>query len=87
MPDKTQMTFLGRLRDSEDQAWQLMNKAYKPLIRDSLRKCHIHNDDLDDLSQDILIRIGEKIGDFEHNGNTGAFRNWVRQITVNLGKP
>src|SRR6516225_9438125 len=40
--------------------------------------------DRDDLTQRVLAILVERLPAFEHNGRPGAFRAWLRGITVNL---
>src|SRR5262249_54879683 len=39
--------------------------------------------DADDLVQDVLGVVVRELGDFQHNQRPGAFRAWLRTITVN----
>ena len=51
------------------------------------RWLYLHNippQDADDISQEVLLRLMQKIKEFEHNGNLGAFRSWLQRITVNV---
>ncbi len=36
--------------------------------------------DLEDLSQEILLSVVRHLPSFEHSGNRGAFRSWLRTI-------
>ena len=36
--------------------------------------------DLEDLSQDILLRVVKHLPGFQHSGQRGAFRCWLRTI-------
>ncbi len=38
--------------------------------------------DADDLTQQVLTVVVGKLPSFRHNGRTGAFRAWLRTITV-----
>jgi RNA polymerase sigma-70 factor (ECF subfamily) len=39
--------------------------------------------DVEDVSQNVFIVVLRRIPEFEHNGRTGAFRAWLRQILAN----
>src|SRR5260370_19273501 len=39
--------------------------------------------DLEDLSQDILLSVVKHLPTFQHSGNRGAFRSWLRTIVCN----
>ncbi len=68
---------------SKSDAWCKLVNIYEPLIAGWLRRLGVSESDLQDLTQDILIAITERLCQFEHNGRVGAFRNWVRQIVIN----
>jgi DNA-directed RNA polymerase specialized sigma24 family protein len=38
--------------------------------------------DADDLAQEVMLVIVREMPHFEHSGRKGAFRNWLRMITV-----
>lgn len=40
-------------------------------------------EDTDDLTQDVLVVVIREVPNFKHNGQTGAFRCWLRRITAN----
>jgi RNA polymerase sigma factor (sigma-70 family) len=82
MPD-TSVSLLDRLRDSPDAAsWQRLVDLYTPLIQGWLRRQGLQPADADDLSQDILAVLVRDLPGF-HRQRTGAFRSWLRTITVN----
>ena len=80
----TSVSLLDRLRhEPDEQAWESLVELYSPLIRAYLARYINIPDDSDDLLQNVLIFFSRKLRDFEHNQRTGAFRNWLRMITVN----
>ena len=56
---------------------------YSPFIRAQLKGSKLPEDDLDDLTQEILLQLHRKLGQFDHNGRTGAFRRWLRVVSQN----
>lgn len=82
--DQTSLSLLGRLRECrDDDTWRQLNDVYTLLLRRWLTKYHIQEADVDDLIQDVLIVVAEEVHTFKHNGQTGAFRSWLRSILVN----
>jgi RNA polymerase sigma-70 factor (ECF subfamily) len=82
MPD-TSVSLLDRLRDSPDAAsWQRLVDLYTPLIQGWLRRQGLQPADADDLAQDVLAVLVRELPGFQHQ-RTGAFRSWLRTITVN----
>jgi RNA polymerase sigma-70 factor, ECF subfamily len=81
---ETPVSLLERLRlEPDDQAWQQLVDLYTPLIRGWLRRYSLQDQDADDLVQDILTVVVQKLPQFEHDRRQGAFRHWLRSIAVN----
>jgi RNA polymerase sigma-70 factor (ECF subfamily) len=84
MTNETSLSLLARVSTQPQAAdWERFTSLYEPLIRGWLRKREVLNHDADDLAQEILTVVVRKVNNFEHNGRTGAFRTWLRTITVN----
>lgn len=84
MTDVTSVSLLYRVRDANDSAsWNEFASLYGKMIRGWLRAQCIHANDADDLVQDVMTFVHREISQFDHNGRIGAFRNWLRQVTVN----
>ena len=80
----TSLSLLERLRaDPKDSAWQNLVEIYTPLIQNWLRRHQVREADSDDISQEVLAVVIRRLPEFEHNKREGAFRNWLRTITVN----
>ena len=81
----TSASLLERLRaDPKSPAWQRMVEIYQPLIRAWLSRQDVLASDADDLVQEVLAVVVRRLPDFEHNQRVGAFRTWLRTITVNV---
>jgi DNA-directed RNA polymerase specialized sigma24 family protein len=80
----TSASLLERLRDRTDSdAWRRMHDLYSPLIRVWLGRYGLPECDVDDISQTVLGAVVANLPEFQHNGRVGAFRSWLRTITVN----
>jgi RNA polymerase sigma-70 factor (ECF subfamily) len=80
----TSASLLDRLRDRSDaDAWQRLVDLYTPLIRGWLRRHAQLDHDADDLVQEVLTIVVRKVPEFRREPRTGAFRRWLRTITVN----
>jgi RNA polymerase sigma-70 factor (ECF subfamily) len=53
------------------------------MIRSWLGRCGLAEPDIDDISQTVLSAVVANLPKFQHNGRAGAFRRWLRTITVN----
>ena len=82
----TNKTLLGRARVGDEEAWKVFVGIYEPLIRSWLGKSKIERQDVDDLTQEVLALLVKELRKFEHNGRAGAFRNWLRTVTVNRAR-
>lgn len=81
---KTSVTLLHEICTSpSEQAWQRLVQIYGGLFRGWLISQGVRPSDCDDLVQEILMVMMQKLPGFEHNGRSGAFRSWARQIALN----
>lgn len=79
----TPLSLLERIRCracAED--WNRMIALYTPLLRGWLLRHSVQVADADDLVQDVLSVLIEKLPLFVHSGRAGAFRTWLRRILV-----
>jgi RNA polymerase sigma factor (sigma-70 family) len=80
----TSASLLHRVRTNpQSPDWRLLVQLYEPLIRVWLGRQNVTGQDADDISQEVLTVVVRRLPDFEHNQRTGAFRAWLRSITVN----
>jgi RNA polymerase sigma-70 factor (ECF subfamily) len=82
---ETSASLLDRLQTAPDSvSWQRLVDLYTPLIRSWLRRhAQLHDQDADDLVQEVLSVVVRKLPQFRHNQRKGAFRTWLRTIAVN----
>ena len=82
--NETSLSLLSRLRGSaESESWNRLVELYAPLIRVWLRKYDVQDSDADDLVQEVLLAVAKDLDKFEHGGQPGAFRGWLKAILVN----
>ena len=77
---KTRQSLLLRAQAGEEDAWRDLTDLYRPLILGWLHRQGVPARDLEDLSQDILLSLVKHLPAFEHSGNRGAFRAWLRTL-------
>jgi len=78
--DETRQSLLIRARNGETNAWKDLTDLYRPLIIGWLNRQGVPAADLEDLSQDVLLSVVKHLPQFQHSGNRGAFRSWLRTI-------
>src|SRR4051812_49525207 len=84
--ENTQQSLLLRARRGEGAGWRRLVDLYRPLIFGWLVKRQVLPQDAEDLTQDVLAVLMKELPRFEHAGRPGAFRAWLRGITVNRAR-
>jgi RNA polymerase sigma-70 factor (ECF subfamily) len=79
----TSLTLLDRLQKHSDPAsWQRLVDIYAPLIRFWLSRSPLQSADHEDLTQEVLKIVVQKLPEFQRR-REGSFRAWLRVVTVN----
>ncbi len=78
--NETRQSLLRRAQIGETNAWKKLKELYRPLILDWLRHQGVPPRDLEDLGQEVLLRVVKHLPSFQHSGHRGAFRSWLRTI-------
>jgi RNA polymerase sigma-70 factor (ECF subfamily) len=80
----TSASLLQRVRERNDAAgWERLVGLYTPLIRTWVGRHVPQPGDADDVVQQVFAVVVARLPQFVHNGRPGAFRCWLRSITVN----
>jgi RNA polymerase sigma factor (sigma-70 family) len=81
--EATSLTLLDRLRRERQQGdWRRFVELYEPFIRRFIRMDARLAADADDVCQEVMRKIVSHLPRFERS-RVGAFRSWLRTITVN----
>lgn len=84
MSAETSTSLLDRVRNRGDEAsWQTLVEIYTPLIRGWLHRNSGLDQDAEDVIQEVLTVVVRRIVEFQREPRVGAFRAWLRSITVN----
>jgi RNA polymerase sigma-70 factor (ECF subfamily) len=79
----TSLSLLERLQQQPDpETWKRLVSLYLPMIHGWLQRHGVAPADADDLAQEVLTVVVRELPRFEHNRRAGAFRAWLRTITV-----
>ncbi len=77
---ETRQSLLLRAQTGETGAWQDLTVLYRPLILAWLNRQGVPVSDVEDLSQEVLLSVVKHLPGFQHSGQRGAFRSWLRTI-------
>jgi RNA polymerase sigma-70 factor (ECF subfamily) len=84
--DQTNPSLLTRASQGSEQAWQTLEGVYRPMIHQMLRSCGVVPQDVEDLTQEVMVKLFKDLHTFKHNGRPGAFRTWLRVVTSNCAR-
>ena len=80
----TSVSLLDQARGRSAGAWDRLVALYTPLLDAWLTAAGLQPADREDLRQRVLEILVRQLPGFEHSGRPGAFRAWLRGVTVNL---
>ncbi len=80
----TSVSLLERLcLQPDESSWKRFVDLYAPLIRGWLHHYSVKEEDAEDLAQEVMAVVVRELTRFQHNQQRGAFRSWLRTVTVN----
>lgn len=81
---KTSQSLLENAKSNpQSDAWFKLFSIYEPLIAGWIARTGVEDSAISDLTQEVLKVVSVELPAFDHNGRTGAFRNWLKLISVN----
>jgi RNA polymerase sigma-70 factor, ECF subfamily len=80
----TSLGLLEGLKHAKPDAseWRRLRDIYSPMIHGWLSRLPYLQQEVDDLTQEVLVVLFRELPSFERRRD-GSFRAWLRQITVN----
>ncbi len=80
----TSLSLLDRLKHAKPDAaeWRRLQDIYLPVIRQWLSCLPARREEIEDLTQEVLVVLCRELPSFERR-RQGSFRSWLRQIAVN----
>ena len=82
----TRLSLLERAQRNSQDGWTELAELYRPLVERWLGRRGLSSHDAEELTQDILQVVVQRLPAFEHTGRAGAFRKWLLVITANHTK-
>lgn len=80
----TRLSLLVRLKDTADHAaWEEFVSIYQPAIYRFARQRGLQQADAQDLAQNVLVAVAERIGDWEPDNDRARFRTWLSRVASN----
>lgn len=74
----TRVTLLIRLRNQyDDDSWEEFTSYYGSYVYAVLKGMGVEFSDLDDMNQQILIKLWKNFPDFNYDPGKGSFRSWL----------
>lgn len=81
---ETRQTLVVRARDPNDsQAWDEFTDYYVSFIRMVLMQLHAPQDDIEDLSQTILVKLWQNLSAVQLGRDHARFRTWLGTVIRN----
>jgi RNA polymerase sigma factor (sigma-70 family) len=78
----TRSSVIGRVRNPDDRAgWQTFFELYGSLIHGQAIKAGLTNDEAQEVAQETLIEISQRIPSFEYDRRKGSFKAWLFKLT------
>src|SRR5262249_11814678 len=78
--EPTRQSLLFRVQTGEENAWKDLTDLYRPLILGWLNRQGVPASDLDDLAQEVLLKVVKHLPTFQHSGRRGGFGACVRTM-------
>lgn len=82
--ETTRPSLLLRIRDRSDtDAWRAFDAIYRPMLHRFALSQGLTRDDAEDVRQECLAAIYDRIGDFAYDPARGRFKGWLKTMVNN----
>ena len=84
MTYETRQTLLQKIQhDHDESSWREFDEIYRPYVAAVIRKLGLSESLIDDLVQDVMLKIWKALPDFEYRPDHCHFRSWLSRICRN----
>ena len=82
---RTGSTLLTLLRNPADpQAWDAFVHRYTPIVAGWCRRWKLQSADIQEVTQEVLLKLARSIHRFPYDPAKGHFRGWLKTLTRNV---
>jgi RNA polymerase sigma-70 factor (ECF subfamily) len=82
---RTGSTLLTLVRNPADpQAWEAFVERYTPLVAGWCRRWQLQNADVQDITQEVMLKLARHLRKFPYDPAKGHFRGWLLTVTRNV---
>jgi RNA polymerase sigma factor (sigma-70 family) len=79
---RTSISLIARVRDRTDvESWREFYEFYHPLLTRYLRRLGLKEESVNDVIQDVFVRLLQALPKFELDGKRGRFRSYLWKLT------
>ncbi len=82
----TSRSLLADARGEQPAAWVRLVNLYAPLVATWCRRCHVREQDIGDLLQDVFAAVARNLDRFRKEQPGDTFRGWLATITRNKAR-
>ena len=83
----TRLTLMARIKDKHDEeSWQEFVNYYKQYVYNITRSMNLSHHDATEIVQLIMVKMWNKLPEFDVDSIRGKFRNWLYTVTANQVK-
>ena len=84
-PLPTRRSLLSHIKNWNDEAsWREFTNTYWRLIYNTARRRGLSESDAEDVTQEVLVVVAQRMRDFKYDPARGSFKGWLRTLTANL---